>query len=70
VSGPLGSTHSNGSVQIVPDGAQACTFVWIIDVLPDELAGRVAELMHAGLTAMRATAEGSTATGAGSIAGS
>jgi hypothetical protein len=70
VSGPLGSTHYNASAQVVPDGDAACTFVWIIDVLPDELAGRVAQLMDAGLAAIRRTVEGSTTAGAGSNAGS
>jgi len=31
--------------------------VWIIDILPDELAGRIAELMDAGLRAIRTTLE-------------
>lgn len=46
---PLGSSHQNASVQIVPDGDEQCRFVWIIDVLPDELEGRVAALMDRGL---------------------
>ena len=59
--GPLHSEHYNASAQIVPDGAQRCRFVWSIDVLPDELASRTAELMDAGLRAISATLSGGTA---------
>jgi hypothetical protein len=58
VEGPLNSTHHNASAQIVPDGGDRCRFVWITDVLPDELADRTAGLMEAGLNAMKATLEG------------
>jgi Polyketide cyclase / dehydrase and lipid transport len=58
VEGPLGATHYNASAQIVPDGPARCTFVWITDVLPDELAPRIAGLMDAGLEAMSTTLEG------------
>lgn len=70
VSGPLGSTHYNAAVQVVPDGERACMFVWIVDLLPDELAEPVAALMQAGLTAMRATVEGTMPRPADAIAGS
>jgi hypothetical protein len=53
VSGPLNAAHYNASVQVVPLGEHQCTFVWTVDVLPDELAGRIAELMEAGLRAIR-----------------
>lgn len=61
VDGPLHAEHYNASAQIVPDGAQRCRFVWSIDVLPDELASRTAELMDAGLRAISATLSGGTA---------
>jgi hypothetical protein len=57
VAGPMGSTHHNASAQIVQDGAGRSRFVWITDVLPDELAERTAELMEAGLKAIKATLE-------------
>jgi hypothetical protein len=57
VDSPLGSTHHNASAQIVPAGPGQCTFVWITDVLPDELAPRIADLMAAGLSAIKATLE-------------
>jgi hypothetical protein len=55
--GPLEAAYYNASVQIVPLADGECLFVWIVDVLPDELGGRIGELMDAGLTAMRATLE-------------
>jgi hypothetical protein len=55
VAGPLRADHYNASAQVVPEGTEQCRFVWIIDVLPDELAGRIAELMDAGLRAITAT---------------
>lgn len=57
--GPLKAAHYNASVQIVPVDGGRCRFVWIVDVLPDELGGRIGELMDAGLTAIRATLEAS-----------
>ena len=30
--------HDNAVMQIVPDGADRCRFIWTRDVLPDELA--------------------------------
>ena len=57
VQGPMGSTHYNASAQIVPDGAGRCRFVWIIDVLPDELSEAIAGAMDAGMRAMKTTLE-------------
>jgi Polyketide cyclase / dehydrase and lipid transport len=54
----LGSTHCNASAQITPLGDRQCRFTWIIDVLPDELGGRIEQLMDGGLTAIKKTLEG------------
>lgn len=54
---PMGSTHHNASAQIVRDGPASCRFIWITDVLPDELAGRTAELMEAGLRVIKENLE-------------
>lgn len=41
--------HHNASMQVFPDGDQACRLVWIHDVLPDELAPRLeAAMIQAG----------------------
>ena len=55
VESPMGSSHSNASVQVMRDGDAHCRLVWIIDVLPDELAKRTGELMDAGLVAIKKT---------------
>ncbi len=55
--GPLGASHYNAAVQVIPLHAGTCRFVWAIDVLPDELGPRVGELMDAGLKAITATLE-------------
>lgn len=55
--GPLAATHHNASAQITAGGPADCTLTWITDVLPDELAPRMAGLMDAGLAAMKATLE-------------
>lgn len=55
--GPLGATHYNAAVQVIPVQAGTCRFVWTIDVLPDELGPRVGELMDIGLKAITATLE-------------
>ena len=54
---PMGSSHSNASVQVIRDGDAQCRFVWIIDVLPDELAERTGELMDNGLGVIKKTLE-------------
>jgi Polyketide cyclase / dehydrase and lipid transport len=53
--GPMHAAHYNASVQVIPHGAGQCRFVWIVDILPDELAGRTADAMDAGLRAISAT---------------
>jgi hypothetical protein len=57
VEGSLGSSHHNASAQVVPIGEQRCRFVWITDVLPDDLAAPIAGLMDAGLQAIKKTLE-------------
>jgi hypothetical protein len=60
---PLGSTHHNASVQIVPDGDGRCRFIWISDVLPDELSERTEELMEAGIKVIKHTLEAGAGAG-------
>jgi hypothetical protein len=57
VESPMGSSHNNASGQVIRDGAAQCRFVWIIDVLPDDLAKRTGELMDNGLAAIKKTLE-------------
>ena len=55
VDGPY--AHHNGSAQIFCDCDRRTWFVWVTDVLPDELAERTAEMMERGLAAIKHTLE-------------
>ena len=37
--------HHQASMQVFPEGTNRCRFVWITDVLPDEIAERFAAVM-------------------------
>jgi carbon monoxide dehydrogenase subunit G len=50
-------THHNASAQVLPDGAGGTRFVWIADLLPDEVAPGVAAMMDQGLAAIKRTLE-------------
>jgi carbon monoxide dehydrogenase subunit G len=56
--GPLGSTHYNGSAQVLAEGG-GTRFVWIVDVLPHDVAGPVSELMEQGIGVVKRTLESS-----------
>ena len=51
-------THHNASIQVFAKGDDRCRVVWIADVMPNEIAGTVSEMMSQGLTAMKRTLEG------------
>ena len=53
--GPL--THHNASLQVFAEGEDACRLVWIADLLPNDVAGSIAEMIEQGLQAMKATLE-------------
>jgi hypothetical protein len=50
-------THHNASIQVFPEGQDKCRVVWIADVMPNEVAGTVDEMMSQGLAAMKRTLE-------------
>ena len=50
-------THHNASAQVFDDGG-ATRFVWIADLLPNELAPHIAGMIEQGLDAIRRTLEG------------
>jgi polyketide cyclase/dehydrase/lipid transport protein len=54
-------THHNASIQVFPKGHDQCRVVWIADVMPNEVADTVGEMMSQGLTAMKRTLEGAAA---------
>ncbi len=53
------ATHHNASAQILADGHEACRFVWITDVLPDDVAPFIEAMMERSAAAMKATLEAS-----------
>ena len=53
-------THHNASLQVFDDGADKCRLVWIADVMPNEAAATVGEMMSQGLMVMKRTLEGSS----------
>jgi hypothetical protein len=61
IDSPMGSAHHNASAQVIPAGRTRCTFVWVTDVLPDELAARTAALMDSGIQAIKQSLESSAA---------
>ena len=54
-------THHNASIQVFAKGEDKCRVVWIADVMPNEVADTVGEMMLQGLAAMKRTLEGSAA---------
>jgi carbon monoxide dehydrogenase subunit G len=55
IDGPLGSTHHNSSAQVFADGEHRSRFVWITDVLPDDVGDAVGQLMDRGIAVIKAT---------------
>jgi carbon monoxide dehydrogenase subunit G len=49
-------THHNASAQVIPEGA-GCRFVWIADLLPDEVAPAIAALIEQGVAVIKETLE-------------
>ena len=50
-------THHNASAQVFSGEAGGTRFVWIADLLPDDLAGRINELMEHGTRVLKQTME-------------
>lgn len=50
-------THHNGAAQVFPDGAAGCRFVWVADLLPNQVAPTIAAMMEQGITVIKATLE-------------
>ena len=53
-------THHNASLQVFSDGADKCRVVWIADLLPNEAAETVDEMIQHGLSTMKETLEKSS----------
>ena len=54
-------THHNGSAQVFAEGEDGTRFVWIADLLPNELATRIEPLMEQGMRAIKETLESARA---------
>ena len=50
-------THHNASAQVFPAGQNKCRIVWIADLLPNEVAPAIAEMIQQALETMRQTLE-------------
>lgn len=50
-------THHNASIQVFADGSEKSRVVWIADVMPDEVADTVGEMMSQALVVMKQTLE-------------
>ncbi len=48
-------THDNASVQIFAEGEGRCRFVWTRDMLPNELAGAIENMMAQAVPVMQQT---------------
>jgi hypothetical protein len=59
VDGPY--THHNGSVQVFPEGENGARFVWIADLLPNELAAPTDDSMERGTNIVKQTLEAKAA---------
>jgi hypothetical protein len=47
------ATHHNAAAQIIDDNIGRSRFIWTVDVLPDELATPIGQMMDAGLDAIK-----------------
>ena len=50
-------THHNASAQVFDEGPARCRFVWIADLLPNELAPSITGMIEQGLSAIKPTLE-------------
>ena len=54
-------THHNASAQVFAAGPTSCRVVWTVDLLPDSMEPAIAAMVSAGLAAMKATLQSSSA---------
>ena len=50
-------THHNASAQVLAEPGGGTRFVWIADLLPDEVAPAIAQMMDQGIAAIKRTLE-------------
>jgi len=56
-------THHNASIQVFSRGDDKCRVVWIADLMPNEVAETVGEMIQRGLDTMKRTLESNPAGG-------
>jgi len=61
IGGSLRPTHDSSSMQVFAEEPGCSRFVWVHDVLPDELAPQLAVAMEQGLKVVKETFESGTA---------
>ena len=54
-------THHNASVQVFADGPEKCRVVWIADLMPNDVAETIAEMIQQALNTMKQTLENTAA---------
>ncbi len=57
VDSPMGVTHYNAAVQVLPRGEAGTTIEWVVDVLPNDLRDLLDGAMDQGAAAMKRTLE-------------
>jgi hypothetical protein len=55
IAGSARPEHDNASMQVFPESDARCRFVWIHDVLPDELAAPILAAMEGGVPVIERT---------------
>jgi hypothetical protein len=55
--------HHSASIQVFSDGPDKCRIVWIADLMPNEVAEAVGEMIQHGLNTIKQTLESSLAVG-------
>ena len=56
-------THHNASIQVFSRGDDKCRIVWIADLMPNEIAETVGDMIQQGLNVMKKTLEKSSPAG-------
>jgi hypothetical protein len=56
-------THHNASVQVFSEGQDKCRVVWIADLMPNEVAEAIGEMIQQDLNTMKQTLESGPAGG-------
>lgn len=50
-------THHNASAQVFAEGPNGCRFVWIADLLPNEVAPAITAMIEQGIAVIKQTLE-------------